>query len=202
MAKKPSYEWQYTEAGLVIRERAMKELALFFMICFGGGVLLHLIPMLFRLLIRIFNMLIYIPIGIFPSYYQYSALGHDLLGMLFALPFLAIGVWGLWLYMRKHTYTFERDKRQLVHQTYSFRQTKSRRVNFDDITTVTLDKNRGSTDRPSYYYTVGLTSSQGDLFTLELTGDYPLALSRAQDLQRILRDPIHPHLPTLVACDR
>lgn len=169
MAKKPSYDWQYTEDGLVIRERAMKELGLFFMICFGGGVLFHLIPMVF-----------------------------GLLGMLFALPFLTIGVWGLWLYMRKHSYTFEQDKRQLVHQTYSFRQTKIRRVNFDDIRTVTLDKNGGSMVRPSYYYTVGLTSSQGDLFTLGLTGDYPLALSRAQDLLRILQDPLHPHQLTLV----
>lgn len=197
MAKKLDYDWQNSDAGLVIEERPMKVVGLFFMICFGGMGLFHLIPMLLELLGSVVYMLISLPAGILPSTYELSGLWDYLLGMLFTLPFLLVGVWGLWLYKRKHSYTFNQDKRELVHLTYSFRKQKVCRIKFDEIATVTLERKEGNVEQRHYYFTVGLRQVKGGPFTLELTNDYSLALSRAEELQRILQVPEQPHLPEL-----
>lgn len=197
MAKKLDYDWQNSDAGLVIEERPMKVVGLFFMICFGGMALFHFIPMLLGLLGSVVYMLLSLPAGILPSTYELSGLWDYLLGMLFTLPFLMVGVWGLWLYMRKHSYTFEQDKRELVHLTYSFRKQKLYRIKFDEIAAVILEKKGGSVEQRHYYFTVGLRLVKGGPFTLELTNDYSLALSRAEELQRILQVPEQPDYPAL-----
>jgi len=197
MAKKLDYDWQNSEAGLVIEERPMKVIGLFFMICFGGMGLFHFVPMLLELVGSVFYILSSLLTGFLPSNYELSGLLYYLLHMLYPLPFLLVGVWGMWLYKRKHSYTFDQGKRELVHLTYSFRKQKVCRIKFDEIATVTLEKKEGNVEQMHYYFTVGLRQVKGGPFTLELTNDYSLALSRAEELQRILQVPEQPHLPAL-----
>ncbi len=197
MAKKSRFSWEYTDSGLVIRGKQMKISGLFCMLCFGVGLAYCLIPVLIDLFVELFTMLRNIPIDISEEQAQISALWHDLSAMYFAPIFLLVGIWGLWLYMRKHSYIFDQDNRELIHVSNTFRFLKTRRIKFDDIETVFLHKKRLSVEHSGSCYIVKLTLPKSRQLTLELTGDYQLALSRAQDLRRILQDLRHPQRPNL-----
>lgn len=197
MAKKTSFDWEYTDSGLIIRGKQMKISGLFCMLCFGIGFAYCLIPVLIDLFIELCTMLRNIPIDISAEQAQISALWHDLSAMYFTPIFLLVGVWGMWLYMRKHSYTFDQDNRELIHVSNTFRFLKTRRFKFDDIETVFLHKKRLSVEHSGSCYTVKLTLPKSRLLTLELTGDYQLALSHAQDLRRILQDFRYPQRPNL-----